>query len=268
MIHLLTKCPVCFSGVGRHSFPLCDSCADWLIPAPLLCPRCGQPSCVQAKNSSEPCQRPWVRQPYIESFSARYLLTTPTYTVLRRWKSLGGTFLDRAILKSDAELESRLASMPLTAIVPIPQQFARSWRLGGSPAERIALFLARITGLPVVHALAVPEQRKPKPQQAALSAEKRFENRIRFSVNQKIGGESVLLVDDFFTTGHTLRGAASTLYWAGARGIHVFCLGIRPARPQFRQRCASRFELQSDLMKGYRRTKGVSHESGILKLSH
>jgi len=153
--------------------------------------------------------------------------------VLRRWKSLGGAFFDKRVLKADTTLEARLAGIDLTAIVPIPQDYDRSWRLGGSPTQRIARFLANLTGIPIINALTITSPKK-KTQQAELSAEKRFENRIQFSLRKQIGGEAILLVDDFFTTGHTLRSAASTLYWGGSRNIHVFCLGIRPNRFYFR----------------------------------
>jgi ComF family protein len=66
--------------------------------------------------------------------------------------------------------------------------------------------------------------RKTVPQIGLASEERRSNLRGAFSVRrpEEISGRRILLVDDVFTTGSTLRECAETLLQAGAREIAAF----------------------------------------------
>ena len=59
----------------------------------------------------------------------------------------------------------------------------------------------------------------------------RLSNPIEFDQTENLEdqrGGNIILVDDFITTGHTVRAAAKTLKLSGALSVHVFALGVRP----------------------------------------
>lgn len=214
-------------GASVLTFPLCQNCADSLIPCPPICSRCGGLGC------SENCARPWVTNHPIATFTALYLLVGQGYTVLRRWKGLRRPLFDRRVLKSNGSLCERWSMRNSAAIIPIPQLRSRTWKLGGSSAEAVADFLSNEFNLPMIKALqSSQEYIHHHRRQGELSRMERLQNPIRFEIDKKklnsIQGRPVCLVDDFMTTGHTLRRAAEVLAAHGVGPIHVYCLGLRP----------------------------------------
>ena len=129
--------------------------------------------------------------------------------------------------KPELGLARLIIESPKLVIVPVPQSPRRSRVLRGNPAERIAQALSQQTGLSWMRALEPPEHRAYR--QAERSASLRYEDPLSLKA---IGPAPfrVILVDDFMTTGKTLRTAAYALARAGTREIDVFCLGVRPLK--------------------------------------
>lgn len=215
------NCIACDDGSPPfQSFPLCESCKNALIPCPALCENCASPFC-----HSNRCLHPWNSYQLIKSYSAAYLLLSDCYRVLKKWKIRRGRLFDRQVLKYIPSQHSVQAQV----VIPIPQNINRSWLLGGSPAEVIASHVARELKIPLVQCLLPPI--RTQVRQAELSAENRIKNPLQFRLSPKITqipqGTTAILVDDFMTTGHTLRRAAYSLKSGGIGQIHTFCLGIR-----------------------------------------
>ncbi len=142
----------------------------------------------------------------------------------------------------DSCLRNTLLETQAQVLVPVPQRFPRAWRLRGSPALLLANWLRRETGLPLCNLLLVPEKDHNdfagnQSRQAELSVQDRLKNKIRFVFNpdhqnssepQNKTPKKVILIDDFMTTGHTLREASKVLASHGVQEIHIFCLGVKP----------------------------------------
>lgn len=137
------------------------------------------------------------------------------------------------ILKIPHELEKQIEDTGADVIVPMPQRFFRSWMMRGSPVLKTAHAISESLQIPILECLesvALGTRR-----QAELKSRDRIQNRIEFQViDEKVKGKSVLLVDDFITTGHTVRRAAAELRRNGVRSVHIFSLGIRPLRSEER----------------------------------
>ena len=97
--------------------------------------------------------------------------------------------------------------------------------MGGSPADKIARWVAKETKVPLSTSLEILLKEK---RQAELTIHERLKNRIEFEAKEDLTGKRILLVDDFVTTGKTTHAAAEALTKAGAAQIHLFSLGIRP----------------------------------------
>ena len=223
----------CFCGESSPDpdfFPLCKNCGQSLIPCPPLCPHCVKPNCKDSLHFSTQ------KEKLIHSHTASFLLIGRCYTVLKRWKTHHGPILDRIIFKSDRSLQNTLQNLQVKIIIPIPQRIQRSWLLGGSPAEKIARWISLRTGVPWMTVLSIDHTRANKNRQAELSKLQRVQNKLPFQYNlesKNIPNGDILLVDDFMTTGHTLRSAAKILKSSpiapAIREIHAYCLGYRPA---------------------------------------
>jgi predicted amidophosphoribosyltransferase len=171
----------------------------------------------------------------IRSWTPLYLAIGQGYEVLKAWKRQPSPLADRWILRSIPALEE-LAKKNFVALVPVPQGPKRSWRLGRSPATQLATWLSRKLEVPVLPALEI---RDGSRSQAGRSLAERLERASPFSLApgpkrlktlERVFGP-IALVDDFVTTGRTLRQAAELLKSrAGAHEIHAVCLGLRPGR--------------------------------------
>ncbi len=233
----LFQCIACDEpGPDFECLPLCRLCLQSLIPCPPLCAQCTGLACSPAA-----CLRRWIQLPPenpIRSYSARYLLIGQGFRVLKRWKTHPGRAFDRRVLGRDLarplreSAGMRLASGEAT-VVAIPQDPRRSRILGGNPAERIALALSEGTGLKVQNLLQLPQLRTGS-RQAEKTAGERLESPINFVATGPCP-KRIILVDDFMTTGHTLRSAATALARAGTREVDVFCLGFRPSLGRARE---------------------------------
>jgi len=105
-------------------------------------------------------------------------------------------------------------------VVPIPLYPSRLRQRGFNQATEIALHVARYFSLPYSEALV--RSRPTPPQARTASFEERLENMCDvFDVADVslINKKSIILVDDVFTSGATMRTATSTLKKAGAQHI-------------------------------------------------
>lgn len=230
------RCPACDRTPDTASFPLCGICAQSLIDCPPLCPNCLNPGACG--STPESCLKPWRTPPTwqrLQSVSARYLLVGPGYSVLKRWKTGSGSALDHLVLRSNPMQDSAWKKHEVTVLVPMPQSWTRSWMLGNRPSLKISRWLERESRIPVLDALAPSEQ---PIRQAELSLQERLGNRIFFPPgpeSSRIAGNRALLVDDFITSGRSIRAAAEALHRLGATEVHAFALGFRPPRQAARE---------------------------------
>ena len=211
------------------------------------------------------CRKPWISHPGVDSFSARYLCVEPGYRVLKRWKLTQGSALDGKILVPYPPLLETWIRLRPDLITWIPQPKARSWRLGASPAEKIARWVSAQIGVRAQATMRPGPLRVFGRRQAELRMHERMSNRLRLDWNEDAGhvrGATVLLVDDFMTTGRTLRAGAQVLKSRGALAVHAFCLGVRPLLESGVRGDRARREIQSacDLRQGARGPVSVGHE--------
>lgn len=109
-------------------------------------------------------------------------------------------------------------------VLAMPMHWRKKWERGFNQAELLAKPVARHLGLPLSNYLQRPRYTK---SQAGLNERERRENlRGSFRVKrpEKLVGQRVLLIDDVFTTGATLRAAAASLKQAGAKNVSALTL--------------------------------------------
>ena len=133
-------------------------------------------------------------------------------------------------LESLAQPLSRflLQSLPLDhrfdLVIAMPMHWRKRWERGFNQAELLAQPVAKRYGVKLATSLRRCRYTK---SQAGLSEAKRRENlRNSFRVVRpgEVKGKRVLVIDDVFTTGATLRAAAEALKSAGASYVCALTL--------------------------------------------
>ena len=107
---------------------------------------------------------------------------------------------------------------PIT-LVPIPSHWRRSAQRGFEPTLILAHELSKQLGQPLNKHLLV--RKKHTQPQAGMSATQRARNMREAFKATGPSPNTILLVDDVYTTGSTVKSASQTLKRHGAETIHV-----------------------------------------------
>jgi predicted amidophosphoribosyltransferase len=251
---LFSLCSVCRLPSNRVFSALpCGECLESILESPKICRNCLGLTC-----SSDQCSREWMRvsgegdQLRFESIHSLYLSIGPGAMVLKSWKRSSSPSLDSYFSTSirDRLKDFNPSETPLL-IIPVPQSEDRRWELDGGSTLRLARLIARNSFAPVkiIDALEVDHSRSTGASQAKSKGEQRYRRRHGFknktpssrtSEGKRIRdwfsdhpSSRLVLVDDFLTSGATLRACLAELRAEPSglfrgRGVHAFVLGFRP----------------------------------------
>jgi ComF family protein len=109
-------------------------------------------------------------------------------------------------------------------IIPVPLYRWRLWQRRFNQAAALATCLSKLSGVP--HDSLVLRRVRSTRRQVGLSALQRTENvrgafRVAEESRARIADQSVLLVDDVYTSGATAKAATRALLRGGARAVDV-----------------------------------------------
>ncbi len=129
------------------------------------------------------------------------------------------------LLADMADCAFRMAAEEIPdVIVPVPLHRNRLLKRGFNQATELARVLAGKLGRPM-SADGLIRTRNTVPQTRLGHRERQANIKDAFAADPaRVGDRSVLLVDDVYTTGATLRECARTLKRAGARPVQVLVL--------------------------------------------
>ncbi|WAA09782.1 ComF family protein [Fervidibacillus albus] len=135
--------------------------------------------------------------------------------IIARFKYRGDYVLAKIFA---ADVLGALQNMKYDFVTPIPLSNERLFERGFNQAEAIV----REAGIRPVHVLS----RIHSEKQAKKTREERMHLPDIFSVTDvtQVQGKTVLLIDDIYTTGSTLRHAAYKLKKAGAKTVRSFTI--------------------------------------------
>jgi ComF family protein len=205
---------------------LCSDCRTALSPVTHpMCTICGLPF-APLTGRDHVCENCLRKTPWFDLARAPYLYTGRLMEAIHRFK-----------YKSETHLISSLGPLLSTfarewihdfadlLTIPVPLHKRRLRARGFNQSLFLARVISRELATPLDY-LSLIRTRHTRAQ-AGLSKEERRKNvRNAFSVlnSEIIEDKEILLVDDVFTTGHTLNECARTLKKSGARA--VICLTL------------------------------------------
>ena len=217
------RCASC----GRAGRPICARCAQLVTPPPdALCTRCGRVQHARVARCHD-CQDDAAFP--LQQVRAAALHVAP----LREWIHLLKYEGQRALAPPLARyLTAALASAdwaPLRAhidgVVPAPLHAARLRERGYNQAELLARGLCRQTGLPLRTDL-LHRARQTRSQVGLNAVERKANVEDAFTAAPASRGLHLLLIDDVYTTGATLRACANALREAGAAQVSALTLAM------------------------------------------
>lgn len=207
---------LCFGCGQEVATPgLCGAC--WMkvtrIVAP-LCSLCGRPVCHDLEGKA--CVRCYENVPHWVSHRSLW-----GYGALSRRILFSLKYGRRAYLASHLAhwMIPQVMDRSFAWVVPVPLHARRLKKRGFNQAALLAKCLAKLLGLPFDgQALA---RISDAGSQAGQSYRGRHENVMgAFVPRRQWQGESILLVDDVFTTGATLNACTLALLEGGAGQVH------------------------------------------------
>ena len=225
------RCPACAiahdANVDLEAGALCAECSDRLHPiVPPFCNSCGEPFDGEINTDSFRCSNCAGRPFFFDFAIAAYRSDGPARQIIHRFKYRKEIQLARVATAMLAEAleDNRIASTGGDwNLVPVPLHWTRRYRRGFNQAEELCRYLSRTTGSPVRNVL---RRIRNTGSQARLDRTARLNN-LRGAIQLRrrsvgaVSGQSILLVDDVFTTGSTVDECARALREGGAQCVVV-----------------------------------------------
>lgn len=199
----------------------CDDCFNNLKKITgLTCPTCCRPQDVE--TLCRDCGR-WEDDPVWKSILTKntsvFEYNDAMKEILSTFKFRGDAALANVFKQTFVEsFKNQSVSSPFDTAIPIPLSLERLYERGFNQAKLLADFLP----LPHLDVL----QRTHHEKQSKKSRTERLAAANMFSVTNlsEIANKRIVLVDDIYTTGSTLRHAAKLLLQNGATSVSALTL--------------------------------------------
>ena len=216
------SCCVCWEDLSPPlAGPLCGRCLRHLSPMnPPWCGRCGR----QLKGGGR-CRDCRGMSFSLDCIRAAFPYRGPVPTLLHAFKYRGWLSVGRALAGWMAGMLPRYPELwGADAVVPVPLHPKRQTERGFNQA---AILAREVIFTYPASIREILERRRNTPPQWRLTPAQRSGNlRDAFRVNPvaRLGGTSLLLIDDVCTTGATLENCAQALKAAGAARVSAFVM--------------------------------------------
>lgn len=213
-------CYLCGKSLSTHRY-ICESCLDSFekITDP-VCEKCGKPA-LKSGGVCEECAK-GNREFFLARSFGLYRPGRGLAEAIAGFKYEGEKALgsDLARLFDRGKTGYLLRKADALTYVPLSRNKRRDRKF--NQAELLARAVSRENDIPLFRTLEKTENTRP---QAELSREERLNNvRGSFAWEETVDYDSVLLIDDVFTTGSTVDECSKVLKDAGAERVYVVTL--------------------------------------------
>lgn len=225
------RCPVCGGIVFPEKDLIHPSCLSKLSPVKSpSCKKCGKEViseqaeyCFDCSRHPHSFERGMALLNYNEA--AKASMAAIKYKNRREYLDFYAAALDTRFRKTILRLQPAI-------LIPVPVHPSRRRKRGFNQAEELAGRLSLRWNIPVDKNLLI-RKKKTAPQRELNPAERLKNLREAFAVDAEYGKtagipETVILVDDIYTTGSTVEACTRALKKAGVRRVFVvvICIGV------------------------------------------
>ncbi len=220
------RCPICEKLLFRDEALICRSCARSLpFAREPLCVCCGKPVGSDEQLLCPDCE---IHPHIYNEGRAVFLYEKGVRASINRLKFFNRReYVPFYSLCLSMLLHEKNMYWHAQCLAPIPMHPKKRAQRGFDQAALLATGLSRISGLPVLNDLLVRKRYTASSKKLGRTA-RRKNLRGVFCVRQGLQvPESVILIDDIYTTGATMDEAALALRRAGVKRIYFLtvCIG-------------------------------------------
>ncbi len=218
------RCPVCDEITDNKADGVCRTCAEKIVYIkPPFCMKCGKQLWEEKEEYCEDCSQK--KHFYIQG-TALYEYGSMADSLFRfKYESRAeyAYFYGMELWKRRGQW---LLSLKADALVPIPIHPSRMRRRGYNQASLIARELSRLSGIPVNEELIVRTKRT-KAQKELSERERQNNLKKAFKILQNdVKLNTIVIIDDIYTTGSTIDAVAEMLLQAGVCKIYYMVMAI------------------------------------------
>ena len=231
VLHVLypKRCPICDrilgSWVRLGEYPVCDDCRKKIIyVTEPVCKKCGKPISNERGEFCHDCRRH--SHAFIQGkglWVYKGAVKTSIYRLKYGNRREYGIAYGQALVEQYGDWIQRNG---IQAIIPIPLHKKRKRQRGYNQAEIIAREIGRQMDIPVFTKLLI-RCVHTRPQKELNDKERKNNLKKAFKMTENnVQLRQILLVDDIYTTGSTIDGAAGALLEAGVERIYFVSVSI------------------------------------------
>lgn len=218
------RCPVCDDPVKPWNALICRECKS--VPVyiePPFCMKCGKHLSAEETEYCRDCSE---HRHLFDNGRAVFSYRSISDSIAR-FKYMGRQEYAAFYTACMADrLSGFISDCAAQALIPVPLHRSRQQRRGYNQAERLARELSTLTGIPVLSDWVI-RAKKTAPMKD-LSAQERENNLKRaFKIRQNdVKLNTVIIIDDIYTTGSTMDAMSRELRKAGVERIYFMTLAI------------------------------------------
>ena len=218
------RCPVCDRAVSPFGSLICETCKNEFtyIKQP-YCMKCGKELTEETAEYCGDCMR---RRHFFDSGRALFSYKSAADSIYRfKYKGRQEYGAYYAVCMSK-QLGRWIASCRPEALVPVPIHASKRRARGYNQADVLARELGRVMGIPVESDL-IQRVRKTAPMKDLPLAERQNNLKRAFKIcRNDVKLDTVIIVDDIYTTGSTIDAMSCELRRAGVKRIYFATLAI------------------------------------------
>lgn len=217
------RCPVCDGIIRFRREWICPSCFKKIrfISGP-TCMKCGK-ELQEEREYCYDCQSR--RHLYVQGVAVFEYRSVAA--ALYRFKYAGrceyADFFGRCMA---AVLLEKLKIWKVQALIPVPIHASRKRKRGYNQAQCLAKVIGAVTGIPVRDDIIV-RCKKTAPQKELSEQQRQNNLKKAFKILENdVKLDTIVIIDDIYTTGSTINAMTSMLRAAGVKEIYYAALAI------------------------------------------
>lgn len=218
------RCPVCDSVLDWHGLPVCAPCAQTIhfLEEP-LCRKCGK---KLEKIEAEYCYDCSHKIHWYEEGIALFEYRTVRES-LWRFKYAGRQEYAQYYAMAAAErFGDKIRSWQAQALVPIPIHRKREQKRGYNQAGLFAKELSKRLAIPLLDNFMI-RCKNTAPQKNLDDRERQNNLKRAFKIYENdVKLDTLIIIDDIYTTGSTIDAAASVCKASGVKRVYFVALAI------------------------------------------